>query len=424
MIRPTRAATAAVLALVLALPATAAGTASAAGVRDAAGDRSAAAVRETAGAPAAPDTAVRTPQRSASAPAPSPSQPLRLPRPTGKYAVGSTVLPLADRSRTDPWVPAAGARELMVTVHYPAARSASGRPAPYATTDETRLLVKGLGIDALVPAEVLSATRTHSRVGARPAKGRYPLVVLSPGFSVSRYTLTGLAEDLASRGHVVASVDHAYESFGISVPGGRTLTCVACTALDEQGVPASVVTTTRAADVSFVLDRLTGSRPVWRHAAMIDKRRIGMAGHSIGGASAATAMAGDPRVGAGVNMDGAFWEELPAGGLGGRPFMMLGTDDEVHRPGGTDRTWDTMWPALDGWKRWLTVAGTEHGSFSDSPLISEHFGLPQAPLSARRTLSITRDYVAAFFDRNLKGVPQPLLEGPSAAHPEVKFHNP
>ncbi|MFI6287815.1 alpha/beta hydrolase family protein [Streptomyces sp. NPDC051018] len=411
--RPTRAALAALLALALALPAAVTGSA-------------AATVMAPDSTGAVTDTVVRTPQRTAADPVPAPrgAGPLRLPRPTGKYAVGRTVIPLADRSRPDPWVPEAGARELMVTVHYPAARTGSGGPAPYATTEETRLLVKGLGIGALVPAEVLSATGTHSRSGARPARGRYPLIVLSPGFSVSRYTLTSLAEDLASRGYVVASVDHAYESYGISVPGGRTLTCVACAALDEQGVPAHVVTTTRAADVSFVLDRLIGGRPVWRHADMIDKRRTGMAGHSIGGASAATAMAGDPRVSAGVNMDGAFWEDLPATGLGGRPFMLLGTDDEVHRPGGRDRTWDTVWPALDGWKRWLTVAGTEHGSFSDSPLVSEHFGLPRTPLSARRTLAITRDYVAAFFDRNPKGVPQPLLAGPAAAYPEVKFHNP
>ncbi|MET9542397.1 alpha/beta hydrolase [Streptomyces sp. NPDC006553] len=342
-----------------------------------------------------------------------------LPAPTGPYSVGSTVLPLVDRSRTDPWVPTADGRALMVTLHYPAA--GGGRPAPYATREEARLLAEQLGPG--VSGDVLARTRTHSRTDARPAPGRRPLVLLSPGFSVSRWTLTHLAEDLASRGYVVASVDHAYESYGISLPGGRTLTCVACTALDEGGVHGSVVTSTRAADMRHVLDRLTGPRPVWKHADVIDARRIGMAGHSIGGASAASAMVADPRIDAGINMDGSFWEDLPADGLRGRPFMMLGTHDAMHLPGGTDTTWDRAWNGLDGWKRWVTVAGSEHFTFSDGPVISRHFGLPQPELPTGRAVAVTRTYVAAFFDQHLRGLPRPLLDGPSPANPEVHFQH-
>lgn len=396
MVKLTRTATAVTLALSLAAPLTIAGNASAAGTGQ--------------------DTIAQT------APASVAEYP-RLPRPTGKFAVGSNTLHLVDQSRTDPWVPTAEGRELMVTLHYPAARSGDGRHARYATAEEARLLVEGYGFGPAVLPEKLSGMRTHSRVGARPAPGHFPLVVLSPGFSVSRYTQTALAEDLASRGYVTASVDHAYESFGVAVPGNRMLTCVACEAL-EGGTHGSVVTSTRAKDVSYLLDALTGPSPVWRNAEMIDSKRIGMAGHSIGGASAATSMAADRRIDAGINMDGAFWEPLPAEGLRGRPFMMLGTDDDVHRPGGQDTTWDTMWPTLDGWKRWLTVAGSDHMSFSDAPLITEHFGLPQTPLPAKRAVKLTRTYVAAFFDQHLRGRPQPLLKGPSDANPEVKFHSP
>jgi hypothetical protein len=32
--------------------------------------------------------------------------------------------------------------------------------------------------------------------------------------------------------------------------------------------------------------------------------------------------------------------------------------------------------------------------------------------------------VNAFFDLHLRGIPQPLLDGPTAAHPEVVFHQP
>ncbi|MFC7795103.1 alpha/beta hydrolase family protein [Streptomyces cinereoruber] len=369
-------------------------------------------------AAAAPDT----PALGASTAVAQPARPAVLPAPTGPHAVGSTVLPLVDRSRTDPWVPTADGRALMVTLHYPAARSGGGSPAPYATQEEARLLAEQLGPG--VSGDVLARTRTHSRTDVRPAPGHRPLVLLSPGFSVSRWTLTSLAEDLASRGYVVASVDHAYESYGISLPGGRTLTCVACTALDEGGAHESVVTTTRAADMRYVLDRLVGPRSVWRYADVIDARRIGMAGHSIGGASAATAMVADRRIDAGINMDGAFWEDLPAEGLRGRPFMMLGTHDEMHLPGGIDTSWDRTWSALDGWKRWITLAGSDHFSFSDGPVISRHFGLPEPGLPADRAVALTRTYVSAFFDRHLRGLPRPVLNGPTAADPEAHFQNP
>ncbi|WP_189834175.1 alpha/beta hydrolase family protein [Streptomyces zaomyceticus] len=416
MIRFSRAASAALLACSLALPAALA----TAGPATASAGPDIISALQASPSPLVPAAWRSAPTNTAQDVAPGVVR-AELPAPTGPYSVGSTVLPLVDRSRTDPWVPTADGRALMVTLHYPAARTGIGRPAPYATREEARLLAEQLGPG--VSGDVLARTRTHSRTDARPAPGRRPLVLLSPGFSVSRWTLTHLAEDLASRGYVVASVDHAYESYGISLPGGRTLTCVACTALDEGGVHGSVVTSTRAADMRYVLDRLTGPRPVWKHADVIDARRIGMAGHSIGGASAAGTMVADRRVDAGINMDGSFWEDLPAEGLRGRPFMMLGTHDDMHLPGGIDTSWDRAWTALDGWKRWVTVAGSEHFTFSDGPVISRHFGLPQPELPTDRAVAVTRTYVAAFFDQHLRGLARPVLDGPSPANPEVHFQH-
>ncbi|KAA6224498.1 alpha/beta hydrolase [Streptomyces albofaciens JCM 4342] len=357
---------------------------------------------------------------------------LRLPAPTGPYAVGRRTLPLTDHSRPDPWVPTAKARELMVGMYYPARRG-TGTPAQYATTEEILSLLKQAGLEGKVEPERLSGTAVHSRTGARPAAGKYPLLVLSPGFGASRYSLTSLAEDLASRGYVVATVDHAYESIGTTFPGGRTLTCVACEKVHGTEDGTRYATQGRAKDVAFVLDRLTGRHPAWRYAHLIDAQRIGMAGHSLGGASAASAMAGDDRIRAGLNMDGAFGDPVPADGLGSRPFLMLGTDDAVHRPGGRDKTWDLAWSRLDGWKRWLTVAGADHYSFSDALVLGDQLGFPvtgadpSAPrpaLSGERSAALTRSYVAAFFDLHLRHMPRPLLDGPSRAYPEVRFNDP
>ncbi|MFE0178354.1 alpha/beta hydrolase family protein [Streptomyces sp. NPDC059002] len=341
-----------------------------------------------------------------------------LPRPTGPFAVGRDTLHLVDKSRRDPWVPSAGARELMVSAYYPALPG-SGRPTSYMTGKEAQLLLKSGHMDGKVSAAAYRATRTFARADARPLQGRFPLVLLSPGFTTPRATLTHLAEDLASRGYVVATVDHAYEAAGAAFPGGRTLTCAACETLTEPGV-LKKVTEGRAKDLSYVIDRLTGADATWRYARLVDTGRIGAGGHSVGGAAALAAMTADPRVRAGLNMDGTF--HTTTAGLRGRPFMMLGTRSE-HSAGGRDESWDRTWRGLDGWKRWLTVKGSGHFTFTDAPVVLDQLGaaLPDAPLSGERSQQLTRAYAGAFFDQQLRGIPQPLLDGPTAGHPEVAF---
>ncbi|GAB3984645.1 lipase [Actinoallomurus acanthiterrae] len=341
-----------------------------------------------------------------------------LPSPTGPHAVGRTTLHLVDGHRPDPWVPSAGPRQLMVSMYYPA-RSGTGGPAPYMTTEEARLFLQEKAPGAGFPPETLSATRTYAHTGARPAHGRFPLVLLSPGLGFPRATLTGLAEDLASRGYVVALVDHTYENSGTTFPDGRTLACAVCDK-PPAGGPAAIAQS-RAEDISFVIGRLTAHRPAWPYARLIDSRRIGMAGHSVGGNAAATTMAADRRVRAGVNMDGSFKAPVPATGLGHRPFLMFGAEHEVP---GVDDTWEQAWNSLNGWKRWLTVAGSDHGTFTDMPVLSAWAGRPGSVISPQRAEEITRTYVGAFFDLHLKRIPQPLLDGPSPADPEVVFQHP
>ncbi|MEW1685471.1 alpha/beta hydrolase [Streptomyces sp. NPDC093594] len=353
---------------------------------------------------------------------------IELPLPAGPYAVGTRTLHMSDQRRRDPWVPAAN-RELMVSVHYPA-RAERGTPAGYMTREEARLLLEARGLAGAVSAETVSGVRTHALADARPAHGRYPMVLLSPGFSMPRSTLTTLANDLASRGYVVAAVDHAYESVGTAFPGGRLLTCRACERVvtDEDRARVAVG---RAQDLSFVIDRLTTPREPSGAAdgrrslpfsRMIDPRRIGVAGHSIGGAAAAEVMRRDARVRAGVNLDGNFFTPLAGAGLKGRPFMMMGTS-AAHGPAAAGSDWRGAWTRMDGWKRWLTVTGAEHFTFTDLPVLADRLGLsdPAAAISGERSWQLTRDYTTAFFDTHLRDTARQLLDGPTAGRPEVGF---
>jgi dienelactone hydrolase len=343
-----------------------------------------------------------------------------LPEPTGSYPVGITSLWLTDTSRPDPWVAEETARELMISLWYPAAQP-GGRRAQYMTPAESELQLTSRGITG-VPADVLSMTRTNAVSDAAPAGSERscPLVMLSPGFTNPRSALTGLAEDLASHGYVVAGVDHTYESFGTAFPDGRVTTGLARkTRRPGSGFWEKVVAG-RAADVSFVIGELTGADPAWPGAGLIDPSRIAMAGHSIGGATAIAALLADARLRAGIDMDGATYAPIPGPGLS-RPFLFLGKQAN-YTPGGEGAvtTWERDWPLLTGWKRWLLVAGAVHASFTDLALLADQAGIDLgAGLPGARSLDITRAYVRAFFDQHLRGQSPSLLEQPSPLYPEV-----
>jgi dienelactone hydrolase len=356
-----------------------------------------------------------------------------LPEPTGPWPAGTTSLWLTDVSRPDPWATGVNARELMVSLWYPAAAS-DGRRARYMTPAESELQLTSRGI-AGVPPDALSTVRTNAVADAAPAGGQraLPLVVLSPGFTNSRSVLTALAEDLASHGYVVAGIDHTYESFGTAFPDGRVTTCLAREARQRGTGSQEEVAAGRAADVSFVLNELTGAHPAWPGAGLIDPSRIAMAGHSAGGAAAIAAMLADSRIRAGIDMDGATAAPIPDEGLS-RPFLFLGKQSNYtpgrQSPGipgkpGPVTTWERDWKLLTGWKRWLLVAGAVHASFTDLALLAEQVGIDTgAALPAARSLDITRAYVRAFFDQHLRDTPQALLDQPSPRYPEVTFCSP
>jgi dienelactone hydrolase len=361
-----------------------------------------------------------------------------LPEPTGPFPAGTASVWLTDTSRPDPWVAGVNARELMVSLWYPAVPT-GGRRARYMTPAESGLQLASRGITG-IPPDTLSTVETNAVSDARPAGRQHslPLVVLSPGFTNSRSALTALAEDLASHGYVVAGIDHTYESHATAFPDGRVTTCRAREAPRRDRKEKEEVAAGRAADVCFVLDELTGAYPAWPGAGLIDPSAMGMAGHSAGGAAAIAAMVADSRIRAGIDMDGSTAAPIPGEGLA-RPFLFLGKQSN-YTPGsggavttprdwkllrGAVITWERDWELLTGWKRWLVVAGAVHASFTDLALLADQTGIDiGAGLSGARSLDITRAYVRAFFDQHLRGRPQALLDQPSPRYPEVTFCSP
>ncbi|MBH5335515.1 alpha/beta hydrolase [Streptomyces pactum] len=297
---------------------------------------------------------------------------LRLPAPTGPHPVGIATLHLVDHTRRDPWDPSIPVREVMVTVLYPA-RPATDRPvAPQMTPEAAvvfgvlaRRLRPGLpeaGVD-------WGATATHAHPDAPALPGRRPVLLYSPGGGDPRTLGTAAAEELASRGYVVVTIDHPGDAVVVEFPGPATAfrdTVRTTVFRDDPRTDPEMFRTmieTRVADTRFVLDRLAElaagrtpdvhRRTPPRHLGRaLDLRRTGCYGHSAGGTTAAEAMYRDRRVRAAVTMEGFLDHPSPAPGTPGelfpvarygvdRPLLLLGTDGFEGQ-----RELETSWAAM------------------------------------------------------------------------------
>lgn len=343
-----------------------------------------------------------------------------------------------------PWMPAAaGALFLTQLIPGPPVVQAHGTPSP-------------------TPSVALGGVRlpvTRTRLGApvdlsaRPC----PVVLYSPGEGDVRELGTGLVSDLASRGYIVVTIDHTYEAAEVEFPGGRVEVSRQANTNDDAGKDATV----RVADTRFVLDELamlnSGINPDAERLPLpagltgaLDLSVTGMFGHSLGGSTAANTMAADPRISAGINLDGSIVSAVMppnttslgtmasfagpvARRIGDRPFMMMssaGHDLSV------DPTWAGFWADLSGWRLLLSLKNSGHYSYTDeeeflSQLVTAGIISPSADrqvvipsigtIDPVKAVAAERAYVGAFFDLHLRHSGGTLLAGPSLSYPQVRF---
>jgi len=308
----------------------------------------------------------------------------------------------------------------MIRLWYPTVDDNAGLLAPWmapgAHQEETVYLT-----NHLVPPNTwtLGPSHSHTSGPARTAGGPFPVVLFSPGMDDAAGWNTAQAEDLASHGYVVVDLNHTHEAFAVQFPDGRTEhTHVPLT--KDPKVMTEELLPPRVADARFVLDTLTtlsAHQPITPAQNMpagladsLNMSRIGMYGHSLGGATTAATMHDDNRIRAGVNLDGPLLGPVVDDGLD-RPLLMLASnvapfDNRPH--------WEPNWPNNSGLKLPILIPGTQHESFSDQQVILPqlvHAGLQpatqaQAAIGAiepTQSLDLQRQYLDNFFTAAFTG---------------------
>ncbi|MGH7469822.1 MAG: hypothetical protein ACRENP_17880 [Longimicrobiales bacterium] len=158
----------------------------------------------------------------------------------------------------------------------------------------------------------------------RPAR----FILFSHGFGVSAAIYSGLHEELASRGYVVAGIEHTFDAGAVQFPDGRLVVQKPDIQIDE------TLRAVRTADIRFVLDAFgalaAGRNPDAGHRRLpaglgrtLDLKRVGAFGHSLGSPALVAAMERDRRIDVGIVLDG----DLVTTGLD-RPFLMIGNQSQ------------------------------------------------------------------------------------------------
>ena len=370
-----------------------------------------------------------------------------LPTPTGPFAVGRGTYVWSDPAQADTMAPQPSTkRELLAWIWYPAVPRQPSQtiddylPAPWRTALERQsgaLLTQFLTRD-------LSRVRAHSIRDAEisPQQRSYPVVFMRAGLAALTTDYTTLAEDLASHGYVVVGFDAPYRSFVVVFPDGRVIARTAQNNADllgglQQEQLANKLLRAWSADVGFAMNQLewlNASDPSGRFLGRLDMQRVGVFGHSLGGATALQFCHDDSRCKAGIDVDGAPLGSVVADGVT-QPFMFLLSDHrgesdagepEAIRQAGANI--HSIYDRLPGDRRlMIMIRGAGHYGFSDngamlkSPLVMRVLRtVGVVRLDGRHQVALAAHYISAFFDVYLKGAPASELKS-RPEYPEIEY---
>jgi predicted dienelactone hydrolase len=366
------------------------------------------------------------------------------PLPTGPYGIGTATYHWVDHERhevfsTEP----RDRRELTAQIWYPAQHMPSAPRARYIADADavSTALANFLGVSPSILAPLAGITTNaveHAAIADDDAV--YPVLIMLVGIKGSyRQIQTFQVEELVSHGYVVVAVDQPYTAAMVVLPDGRRV------AYDDRWQPPRSAFMDAhvpylARDVSFTLDQvaaLARADPTGVLTRRLDLEGAGLIGHSMGAVIGAEACRVDARLRAGLLEEAFMPADVVRDGLI-QPIMFIARPAESMRleretAGGWSeadieehlRTMRRVYEQLPGDGYYVQIPGSFHLDMTDAPFLSTLVGWPglTGPIGGDRAHEIINAYSLAFFDRELRQQPAPLLDGQHEPFPEVTLES-
>jgi len=384
---------------------------------------------------------------------------VNLPKPSGSYSVGKATFHFVDRSRLETLTEDPGDyREFDAYVWYPADPAKGSKVSPYKIHQPVVGSIVEAGSDTIPggPPDIVFSHLKLMKSNSYPdapvisGAGPFPVIGFSCGFLSDPEEYQLQFEELASHGYVVFSLNQPYESKSVVHPDGRVVPFVNSHAeefhkcskaalplwekfsktsdkMEREAIIREVLKVEtfmdrifriRTADMQHTIDELAKMNSGVQESPFrgrLDMARLGVFGHSGGGAVAGHCCVSDPRFKAGVNMDGFQFGDVMDGEVH-QPFMFMYSEQFEDANA-------AMMGSFKNAAYVMTVKGSTHMDFSDNPYvlpITKRMGM-SGKIPAKRMANIINSYLLSFFDKYLKGKDAPLLDGSSQDFPEVIF---
>lgn len=365
------------------------------------------------------------------------------PKPEGNFGVGTTTLHLIDSTREEIISKTTNdSREIMFRVWYPANIKKDDKPLRYLEGYSEKL--GDLWIKFGMPENLLRELQkknTYSYPDADPEKTEngFPVIIFSPGYALPVIEMySSMLENIASYGYIVFAAAHPYEIAEVVYPDKHTINLDSTrfrTMLREgkpewelsNSIKDSVkkreieIETVKESftlnsslnfwveDIRFLIDELfqTNSPKIkGMFSGIMNLKKIGVLGHSFGGAAAGQLCLIDKRVSAGINLDGTQFGDILENDLS-KPFMMIYSEEG-------DKINDNYFAKSSGPIYFITIRNSEHISFGNG------FYWQTNKMDSKRFSSIVNTCIKAFFDKYLKEDSSSDLENISNIYQEVQ----
>ncbi len=281
--------------------------------------------------------------------------------------------------------------------------------------------------------------------GENTGKNSFPLVVFSHGAFGYYESNTSTYMELASHGYVVVSLDHPYHSFFTKDTEGKTITVNPAFLQEVMYVNGETTPereiyelstkwlSIRTADMEFALDSITSSKEhgikeeLWvtesekvrqeleRVLAATDTEKIGLMGHSLGGATSVTVGRSREDIGAVIDLDGTMLGEQLGFENGeyihyeeAYPVPLLSVESQSHHEQADMYAAlyvnnEVLKNAVNGHR--IYFADSAHMNFTDLPLFSPVLAglLGTGEVDVTECIVKMNEIVLQFLDYYLKG---------------------
>jgi len=353
----------------------------------------------------------------------------------GEYTIGVRTLNLVNMDQIDILNSKEGKdplydRPLTVEVWYPAVEATADAEA--SVVYEEVMGTRGDTLRPLIPFNFKGRAIRNAVPKMSEGAYVYPLVVVSHGYVGSRYLMTYLTENLASKGYVVVAIDHTDSTFK-----------------DANAFHSTLLN--RAKDIKFVINemaRLSNDKSGDNLAGVIDTQNIGIAGYSMGGygvlnvagagysdgaaaffgqmtggSSAIASLAAsnpeyqnsmDPRIKAVVafapwGMERGVWDAEGLKGLKKPTLFIAGSQDDIS---GYEKGIKAIYEgAINADRYLLTYMNARHNVAPNPPPaeslapglhIDEYYRYADSSWDQRKINNVNQHFVTAFFGTHLK----------------------